>query len=197
MRYSTSIQAVILLLVSLPGQTETCWVPADTGNTLAFEVGQPQGPPITGEFTRFDGYLCLDPAKTLFTQLRLTVNLDSVDTGLPELDEALRGPMFFDTTRWPEAVFESHSLEKTDNDHNYKVKGEFTLRDVTRTIQVPFKFMPDQGNKSAHLKGSWRIDRLDYGVGQGQWGDTRWADDEVKLEFDISLFRANIEPGNQ
>lgn len=197
MQYSTSILAVILLLVSLPGQTETCWVPADTGNTLAFEVGQPQGPPITGEFIRFEGYLCLDPANTSPARLRLTVDLDSVDTGLPELDEALRGPMFFDTTRWSKAVFESHSLEKMDRDNYYRISGGFTLRDVTREIEVPFRFHRGDEHDKARLTGTYTINRLDYGVGQGQWQDTRWADNEVKLEFDIDLLRANIEPGNQ
>lgn len=181
------------MLVSLPGRAADCWVPVTDDNTLAFEVGQPQGPPISGEFTRFEGYLCLESAEHGSTRLRLTVDLDSVETGLPELDEALRGPMFFHTTRWSEAVFLSQSMEKLDEDDYYKVTGEFTLRDITRTIEVPFKFIPDAENGKARLEGTWRINRLDYGIGQGQWKDTRWADDKVKLEFSIKLTRTEIE----
>jgi len=193
MQHSISFWAIILILVSIPGRATDCWVPADTGNTLAFEVGQPQGPPITGEFPRFDGHLCLDPADIDAARLHLKVDLASVETGLPELDEALRGPMFFDTARWPETVFESQAIKKLDGNHYYKVTGKFSLRDITRTIEVPFKFMPDAENESARLEGTWRINRLDYGIGQGQWQDTRWADDDVKLEFNISLKKSDIE----
>lgn len=181
------------MLVSLPGRAADCWVPAADDNTLAFEVGQPQGQPVTGKFPRFEGYLCLEPAEYGSSRLHLTVDLASVKTGLPELDDALRGPMFFHTARWPEAVFKGQFVEKLDRGNYYKVTGEFTLRDITRTIEVPFKFIPDAENGKARLQGTWRINRLNYGVGQGQWQDTRWADDEVKLEFNINLTRAESE----
>lgn len=194
MQHAIPLWTVILILVSFPGRAADCWVPADTDNTLSFQVGQPQGPPITGEFPRFDGRLCLDPANTEAARLQLKVDLASVETGLPELDEALRGPIFFGTSRWPEAAFDSQSLERLEKDHYYKVRGEFTLRDITRTIEVPFKFIPDAENESARLEGSWRLNRLDYGVGQGKWQDTRWADNEVKLEFNINLTRTEMAP---
>lgn len=194
MRYAMSFWLVTLMLASLPGRAEPCWVPADTDNTLSFRVGQPQGPPITGEFPQFDGRLCLNSADTEAARLHLKVDLVSVETGLPELDEALRGPMFFDTGRWPKAAFESQSIERLDRDHYYKVTGKFSLRDITRTIEVPFKFIPDKKSGRARLEGSWRINRLDYGIGQGQWQDTQWADDEVKLEFSINLSEENANP---
>lgn len=195
MQYTLTIRVLFLTLVSLPAGAEKCWTPDDDHTTLSFQVGQPQGPPISGEFPQFHGYLCLDPAHMDDARLRLSVDLDSVDTGLPELDEALRGPMFFDTGRWPEAVFASQSVESMARDNYYRVTGDLTLRNVTRTITVPFEFRPDHENGIARFEGSWRINRLDYGIGQGQWGDTQWADDEVRLKFDVRLHKTDLKPG--
>jgi polyisoprenoid-binding protein YceI len=143
---------------------------------------------IRGEFQRFDGRLCLDPAAPDSARMRLTVATDSVNTGLPELDQALRGPEFFHSERWPQAVFESRSVERLD-EHRYRVRGELTLRDVTRELVAEFDL--DPGRDQARLTGSHTMSRLDYGVGQGQWSDTRWAADKVTLAFDIRLVQAD------
>jgi polyisoprenoid-binding protein YceI len=62
------------------------------------------------------------------------------------------------------------------------------LRDVTREIRVPFEFAATAG-ATARLKGSTRVRRLDFGVGQGDWQGTEWIADEVRVEFDLSLRR--------
>jgi hypothetical protein len=33
------------------------------------------------------------------------------------------------------------------------------------------------------------LDRLDYGIGTGEWSDTRWLGAEVKIDFSATLSR--------
>lgn len=164
-----------------------CWKPVATPSALAFEVKQPGDAVITGEFTRYDGVVCLDPDNPGPGRINLDVETASVDTRLPELDQALKGPTFFDSSRWPQATFRSESVHRLKSSDRYEVRGKFTLHGVARDITVPFTFIVEPDGKSASLQGTTTIKRLDYGIGQGQFADAQWAADDVKLEFTVKL----------
>ncbi len=187
----------VLALLAASSCSAACWQPAGDAGSLAFRVEQPGDSSISGEFTRFDGLVCLDPGNPGSARIRLRVETGSVETGLPELNEALRGSQFFGSDRWPMATFESDSVKKLKGTHRYRVNGTFTLRDVSRSMEVPFTFQSGTPGAAAVLAGTTTINRLDYGVGQGRWGDTQWADDEVKLEISVNLARADEQPARQ
>ena len=180
--------AVLLVALSLPVQA--CWIAQDTPGALRFVTTQPDGTATKGQFTRFAGRVCLTPADPAPERIRLRVETASVDTGLPEQDDALRGPVFFDSKRWPAATFASQSVQHLDDSGHYRVRGSFTLRGVSRDLDVPFTLTVSANGRSARLQGRTVIRRLDYGVGQGQWADTQWAADEVTLLLDVQLRKA-------
>ena len=39
------------------------------------------------------------------------------------------------------------------------------------------------------MRGGTTIRRLDYGVGQGEWGDTTLVGNEVRIRFELRLHR--------
>ncbi|MGH8311816.1 MAG: YceI family protein [Gammaproteobacteria bacterium] len=161
-----------------------CWVPVPAANSIVFNTTQ-AGAPFQGQFTQFSGLVCLSANAAEQGLIRVQVQAASVDTGLPELDDALRGPDFFDTARWPQASFVSESVQALDAGH-YQVTGQLTLRDVTREITVPFSFTPTAGS-DARLQGTLDFERLDYHIGLGQWRDTRWVGNEVGVKFSVLL----------
>jgi polyisoprenoid-binding protein YceI len=67
----------------------------------------------------------------------------------------------------------------------FTLGGELTLRGVTRAVPLRFTYTPGQGG--AALEGSATIDRLDFGVGQGEWQDTEWVGATVTVRFDLLL----------
>ena len=177
-----------VLLFVLTGITAVaaCWKPAVEPDALVF-VSTQAGAPLQGTFHKFDADICLDPEHPDQPgRIKVTVDTASVDTRLPELDDALKGPDFLDSTQWPRATFVSDSIEPQGENH-YKVRGKFTLRDVTRTIKVPFDYKPSVNGAAPRLEGSTTIKRLDYHVGQGEWSDTRWVGDDVELRFSVKL----------
>lgn len=186
----TMLWLTAVLLAGVSHTADACWTPVTTPAALIFHTAQPGGTEIRGEFSHFDGLICLDPDETGSALIRLQVQTGSVDTKLPELDQALRGPLFFDSAQWPQATFESEAIQHLNGDR-YEVKGKFTLRNVSRTIAVQFTFSPSTDRRTAKLEGVTAINRLDYGVGQGQWGDTQWADNKVTLEFSVDLDKAD------
>ena len=66
--------------------------------------------------------------------------------------------------------------------------GVFTgYRGVGRDVNVLFTFQPAATGHGAALAGGTTIHRLDFGVGQGEWQDTKWLGDEVRIRFELTL----------
>ena len=54
-------------------------------------------------------------------------------------------------------------------------------------MPVSFTFKPTADGRSATLSGRASVRRLDFGIGQGEWQDTKWLDDEVRIRFELAL----------
>ncbi len=57
-------------------------------------------------------------------------------------------------------------------------------------MSVLFAFKPAADGRGAAIAGGTTIRRLDFGVGQGEWQDTKWVGDDVRIKFELVL-----EPG--
>ncbi|HEX2667820.1 MAG TPA: YceI family protein [Gammaproteobacteria bacterium] len=166
-----------------------CWKPVPSPKSLVFSASQ-AGAPFPGEFKSYTASLCLDPKDAARNRLEVQVDVGSVDTGLPEMDDALKGEDFFDQPRWPQAKFISDSLKQV-SPGRYSVTGKLTVRGVTKPVTVPFSFAPAADGKQARLEAKLTLKRLDYGIGQGEWGDTQWVGDPVDLVFSVNFVPAD------
>jgi polyisoprenoid-binding protein YceI len=162
----------------------TCWAPVPQASKISFDISQ-AGAPLQGTFSDYSGQICIGAVNSSTEGIQVQIRMASVDTQLPELDEALRGADFFDVARWPQATFKSDSISALGQGR-YQVQGRLTLRDVTRSITVPFTLQP-AADGSARLVGELDIQRLDYHIGQGQWADTRWVGNQVRISFSVML----------
>ena len=181
----------VLLLLALAwsgAASAGCWVPVPSPKGVVF-TGSQAGAPFPGEFKSYSGLLCLDGQDATKDTLKVEVDTASVSTDLPEMDEALQNGDFFDTAHYRHASFESDSL-KPDGPGRYSVTGRLTIRDVTRTVTVPFTWTPAADGKHARLQAVFSLKRLDYHVGQGEWADTQWAGDTVELRFSLDFVPA-------
>ncbi len=184
------MRILLLCLSLLPiAAGADCWKAAPSPKSLAF-IGSQAGAPFPGEIKSYTGALCLDAKDVAKDSLQVQAELASVDTGLPEMDDALKGEDFFDVAHFPQAKFQSDSL-KPGPGGQYAVSGKLTLHGVTKNVTVPFTWMPAADGKSARLTAKFTLKRLDYGIGKGQWSDTQWVSDPVDLIFDINFVPAN------
>ncbi|MCB0837287.1 MAG: YceI family protein, partial [Bacteroidetes bacterium] len=79
----------------------------------------------------------------------------------------------------PKISFVSSSISKTSK--GFSVTGKFTIKDVTKTVTIPFTF------ENQTFKGSLTIDRMDYHVGKNSW----IMGDEVNIVFEIPVSKAS------
>lgn len=165
-----------------------CWQPDPAQSNVMFVASQ-AGAPFEGAFRTFSGRICLDAVHAEAGSIEITIDTAAVDTGLPEFDEALRGADFFNSSRWPIGHFVSSNIRALGAG-KYSVRGSFTLRDITREIEVPFSMTA--AGTGMQISGEITIKRLDYDIGLGEWRDTHWVGDDVLLRFTVAL-KANAD----
>jgi len=83
----------------------------------------------------------------------------------------LRSADFFDVERHPTARFVAKTVEKihscTDGTPNYRLKGEFTLRGVTRPLEFPAVIAAAEDGRRVTGQAQFELDRTEYGSQYG------------------------------
>ena len=164
----------------------------EEGSTLGF-IAKQQGSDVPGNFQSFDAEILFDPNDLGNSRISVDIDVTSISTGHGDRDKTLNSPSFFDTATWPTAHFKSTNISAL-SDGRYEVLAELTMRDVTKTVSLPFSLEikadpSDPAQEVAHAKGELPILRLDYGIGQGDWTSTVTVADEVVITIDIQASR--------
>jgi polyisoprenoid-binding protein YceI len=176
-----------LLVVGGAAQAATAWTPDAAVSRLEFVATQAGGE-FDGRFTRFAPDVVFDPADLEASHLRVQVETASADTGDDQRDGALVGPDFFAAERWPLATFAADRFVPRGPDR-FEAFGTLTIRGISKDVRLPFAFRPSADAATAEMTGGTTIHRLDFGVGQGEWRDTEWVGDEVRISFKLFLHR--------
>jgi polyisoprenoid-binding protein YceI len=87
-----------------------------------------------GKFNSSSGKLVLDKEAGTGT-VEITIELKSIDFGQQALNKWAVGPEFFDTAKYPTAVYKG-KLEGFKPGGNPKVSGELTLHGVTKPVAL-------------------------------------------------------------
>jgi len=90
-------------------------------------------------------------------------------------------PAWFDTQRFPVAVFESSRFTRVTGNH-YLIAGQLTLKGITREVQVPVELKPD--SSIGIFDGELVLKRDQFGLGAGEWADTVVSND-IAIKFKV------------
>jgi polyisoprenoid-binding protein YceI len=179
------------LLAATPATAATASTPATAWTTVAASsriefTGTLSGGDFTGQFQRFVAAIAFDPANLAGSRFRVDIETGSASTADADRDVALAGSDFFATVRWPGATYEASQFAATEPGQ-YQARGKLTIRGITRDVPVTFTFKPAADGLGAVLSGRASVRRLDFGIGQGEWQDTKWLGDEVRIRFELTL----------
>ena len=120
--------------------------------------------------------------------VRFEVEIASLVTDSPKLDDHLKSEDFFNVATFPKATFQSKSISdgaRADNKlegANATVEGELTMHGVTQTVRFPAIITADANGASA--KTEFVINRKDFGVVYPGKPDDLIRD-EVVLKVDV------------
>ena len=174
-----------LMLVLWAGTTpaaEVCYPVQTEGGQVRFAVDQDKAP-FTGNFNRYGGQVCFHDG--VVSHIDAWLEPASVDTGLPEVDDALRGPLFFESDCYPRITFVSNEIRPQEVEGSWIVVGTVTVKDQDYVLEVPFTLRQDESAR--RVRGEIDVERLRYGIGTGEWSNTEWLGGMVTLHYDVRL----------
>lgn len=122
---------------------------------------------VRGRFADFDGTIDFDPSNPEASKVAVTIQAASIDTSTPDRDAHLRSADFFDIERFPTLRFTSTAVTARGADQ-FVVTGDFTIRDVTKRIEVPATYLgvatDPWGNQKVAFEAEFTINRKDFGL---------------------------------
>lgn len=166
----------------------TGWQIIAEQSRLEFE-GTQMGAPFKGSFGSFGGKIDFDPANLAASKVDITIQMDSVDASSTDRNKYLRMADWFNVAKFPEAHFVTTGIEKGLDTNQYVAKGNLTIRDITLPVVLPFTLnitTTDLGGTIAKMSGETTLNRLDFGVGQGQWQDVKTVANQVRLQVTLT-----------
>jgi polyisoprenoid-binding protein YceI len=174
--------------------TETGTYAIDTVHSrVGFEVKHLGISTFRGSFSGFDGTIEVGPQG--IESIEGSIQVESVDVPDSTLAGHLLSPDFFDAANHPTGSFTSTSVERHGED-SYSVAGDFTLRGVTRPVELQVVVDGSgpgmDGAPVLSLNASGVIDRNDYGI---SWGATvengaAVVAEKVRLVLDVEAVKA-------
>jgi polyisoprenoid-binding protein YceI len=151
---------------------------------IAFTMKQ-MGVNFDGRFKAWKANVVFQPAALDKSKVDIDVDLASLDLASADSEAEARGPLWFNTAKFPVAHFASTSLRNVGGDR-YEVAGKLSLKGITRDCVVPIVVKSDAaGNRVA--EGAFSLKRLEYKIGEGEWADTGTVADDIRVRVRIAL----------
>jgi polyisoprenoid-binding protein YceI len=178
-----SLLIVPLCLLATLTYAAIQWTLQPRQSELAFIATQ-AGAQFEGKFEKFTADIRFDPKDLASSRFDVTIDMASVNTRDGERDGILKGEDLFAVKQYPTARYVAETFVDKGNGQ-YSAPGKLTLRNVTKEVPIEFTFTEDANG--AWLKGTATLKRLDFGIGQGDWKDTRTVANDVKVRFALLL----------
>ena len=131
MKRIVTLIITLVLLVPLNVLAQTYNVdPSHT--TIQFKVKNMLIMNVKGVFEKFKGTVDIDETDVTKSNVDVSIETASINTGIDRRDNDLRGPDFFDVVKFPTMRFVSTIVEAGKD--NLKVTGNLTIKGVTKQV---------------------------------------------------------------
>lgn len=187
------LAACVATLAALPSYAAPVTYNVDPNHTFpSFAADHFGGLSVwRGKFDSSRGKIVLDKEAATGT-VSITVNTDSIDFGVPKLNEHTKSAEMFDVAKFPTATYEG-KFTKFKNGAPTEVDGTLTLHGVTKPVKLTInKFLCKQNPMSKKdtcgADASASISRADFGISYGQ---AYGFDMGVQLQIQVEAIKAD------
>lgn len=172
---------VLAAATSMTAQAQQKLLPAQS--EVVFVIKQ-MGVPVDGHFKKFEAQIALDPAKPETGKIAFTIDITSATMGSPEADAELPKATWFNTSKFPQATFQSTSIKGLGGG-KFEVTGKLAIKGSSRDTVVPVTLV--QNGATTTATGVVGIKRLAFKIGENEWADTSMVADDVQVKFKLAL----------
>jgi len=154
-------------------------------SSLTF-IGSQQGEKFTGTVRDYDAKIAFAPEDLPGSKLDVVIRVKSIDTRSPDRDQALATADWFDFAKFPVATFRTTAIRAGATGP----VGEAQLMIKGHTKAIPFPFVWKATPGGATLDARATLDRIDFGLGTGDWADDAMVGRKVEVVVHLTLVAA-------
>ena len=161
---------------------------------IGFKVKHMMFTNVSGKFNAFEATVTNEDDNFETSKISFSADVASIDTNSTDRDNHLRSADFFEVEKFPKLTFVSTGVKKT-GEGSYVVSGDFTIKDVTKTIDLDVEYsglMKDPwGNTRTGFVITGKINRKDFGLTWNAALETGGVlvGEEVKFNIDVQLVK--------
>lgn len=146
----------------IPGYVQGTWDIDSVHSEVEFTVRHMGVGKSRGRFGSFSGEIVTGETPEQ-SSVTATIDVTAIDTGNADRDAHLRAADFLDTDQYPTATFRSTGVRQDDED--YVIDGELTLRGVTRPVALDTELGGFSEDGLMGLSAKTTVNRTDFGIG--------------------------------
>ncbi|MGI4728819.1 MAG: YceI family protein [Janthinobacterium lividum] len=132
-----------------------------TSSAVTFRIKN-MGIGTEGKFGGFKAIINFDKNNLDKSSIEASVDTRTLDSDNSMRDNHLKKEDYFDVEKYPEITLKSASFDHQKNE-NYTGQFDVTIKGKTKRIKVPFTYTESSSSNS--FKGSFTINRSDFGIG--------------------------------
>ena len=175
--------------------SKTKWAIDPVHSELSFKVRHLVVATVRGTFKEYDSSIYTTDEDFMTSEIDVWINPATISTGDEKRDEHLRSADFFDAETYKEINFIGNTYEQADNDNNYILYGDLTMKGITKQIKLNVHFngvvKDPWGNHKAVFTIDGKISRADWGLTWNTALETGGVlvSDEVVINCEIQLMK--------
>jgi polyisoprenoid-binding protein YceI len=136
-----------------------------TNSKITFKIKN-AGLTVDGTFKGLEAEISFDPAKAYGNKIEASIDVKTINTSIDTRDKHLKKEEYFDAEKFPKITMTATSFSK-GSDGAFKGFFNLSIKGTTKTVPVIFTFTETNGK--ATFSGTFKINRLDYKVGESSW----------------------------
>jgi polyisoprenoid-binding protein YceI len=154
--------------------------PVDKESSLKFTIAN-FGFDVHGSFGGFQGNITFDLQNPATASFDVTIDASTINTDNSSRDKHLKEDNYFDVANYPRIRFLSTKI--TGKGGAFTMNGHLTIKGKSKDVSFPFTASPaDDGYL---FKGSFKINRKDFGI-----GGTSTISNELEVVLNVHAAKA-------
>ncbi|HEY8780948.1 MAG TPA: YceI family protein [Mucilaginibacter sp.] len=132
-----------------------------TRSAITFQTKN-MGIGVGGTISGLQADIRFNPVNLASSAIDASVDAGSINTDNSSRDDHLKDEDFFDVSHYPKIIIKSVSFRHKSGD-KYAGLFNLTIKGKTKLMEIPFTIT--EKNNTIAFKGSFNLNRLDFGIG--------------------------------
>ena len=193
-RFMHILATAAICLISSSAMASNWTIDPDHSN-IQFKIRHLMITDVKGTFGKVKGVIRIDEKDMSLSAVEVTIEIDSINTGVAKRDEHLKSNEFFDAARFPTMTFVSRKVTQSGKGQ-MKILGDLTIRGISREVVLdvegPTNEIKDPwGNSRRGASATTKINRTDFGLtwNKSMESGGMMIEDTVFINLEIEMIK--------